>query len=59
MYWPGANWAEAHASAGVTSTGTQWALGEGEVGGSRGFQSYFLIANPSGQAASVRLRFLR
>ena len=59
MYWPGGDWYEAHASAGVTSTGTQWALGEGEVGGSRGFQSYILIANPSGQDASVRLRFLR
>jgi hypothetical protein len=59
MYWPGGNWYEAHASAGVTQTGTQWVLGEGEVGGSRGFQSFFLIANPSTQAASVRLRFLR
>jgi hypothetical protein len=59
MYWPGGTWYEAHASAGITQTGTQWALGEGEVGGSRAFNSFFLIANPSSQAASVRLRFLR
>jgi hypothetical protein len=59
MYWPASGWYEAHASAGVSQTGTQWALGEGEVGGARGFQSFVLIANPSGQAASVRLRFLR
>ncbi|HEY8551729.1 MAG TPA: hypothetical protein VIL35_17355 [Vicinamibacterales bacterium] len=59
MYWPGAVWTEAHASAGVTATGTQWALAEGEFGGSRGFQSYILIANPTANAAQVRLRFLR
>jgi hypothetical protein len=58
MYWPGAAWAEAHASAGIAATGTQWALAEGEVGGSRGFQTFVLIANPTGAAASVRLRFL-
>jgi hypothetical protein len=58
MYWPGAAWAEAHASAGIAATGTQWALAEGEVGGSRGFNTFVLIANPTGAAASVRLRFL-
>ena len=58
MYWPGANWSEAHASAGIAATGTTWALAEGELGGSRGFQTYVLIANPTANAASVRLRFL-
>jgi hypothetical protein len=58
MYWPGNNWVEAHASSGIAATGTQWALAEGEYGGSRGFQTYMLIANPSGSAASMRLRFL-
>ena len=33
-------------------------LAEGELGGSRGFQTYVLIANPTANAASVRLRFL-
>ena len=58
MYWPGSNWNEAHASAGIESTGTMWGLPEGELGGSRGFQTYVLIANPSASAASVRLRFM-
>jgi hypothetical protein len=58
MYWPGGNWSEAHASAGIAATGTQWALAEGELGTSRGFQTYILMANPTASAASVRLRFL-
>ena len=58
MYWPGSNWSEAHASAGIAATGTTWGLAEGELGGSRGFQTYVLIANPTANAASVRLRFL-
>jgi hypothetical protein len=36
MWWPGptaATWAEAHNSAGLTSTGRTWALAEGEQGG--------------------------
>jgi hypothetical protein len=58
MYWPGSNWSEAHASAGIAATGTTWGLAEGELGGARGFQTFVLIANPSANAASVRLRFL-
>ena len=58
MYWPGSNWSEAHASAGIAATGTTWAMAEGELGGSRGFQTYVLIANPTASTASVRLRFL-
>jgi hypothetical protein len=59
MYWPGNNWSEAHASAGIAQTGVQWALAEGELGGSRGFQTYILIANPTNSAATVQMRFLR
>ncbi len=58
MYWPGNNWSEAHASAGIASTGTTWGMAEGELGGARGFQTYILMANPTASAASVRLRFL-
>jgi hypothetical protein len=58
MYWPGSNWNEAHASAGIAATGTTWGMAEGELGGSRGFQTFVLIANPSASAASVRLRFM-
>jgi len=59
MYWPGNNWSEAHASAGIAATGVEWALAEGEIGGSRGFQTYILLANPNAGAATARLRFLR
>jgi hypothetical protein len=61
MYWPknGARWTDGHNSAGVTSTGTTWALAEGEFGGSRGFQTYVLMANPSGTDAQVRMTLLR
>ncbi len=48
MWWPGptaASWSEAHNSAGLTATGTKWALAEGEVGGPRGIETYILIAN--------------
>ena len=61
MYWPDpfTNWYEAHSSSGVTSTGTQWVLAEGEVGGALGFETYVLVANPNGAAASVTLTFLK
>lgn len=61
MYWPknGARWTDGHNSAGVTSTGTTWALAEGELGGSRGFQTYVLMANPSNTDAAVRMTLLR
>jgi hypothetical protein len=61
MYWPGdfTQWHEAHASAGVTATSTRWALAEGEYGGSRGFETYFLLANASASDAVVRVTLLR
>lgn len=61
MYWPGSfsQWYEAHASAGVTSTGTKWALAEGEFGGNLNYQTWILLANPSSSAATVRMTFLR
>ena len=62
MYWPGngLEWAEAHNSFGVTSTGTKWGLAEGRVGTDRAFATYILLANPSTtQAAAVRVTYLR
>jgi len=49
MWWPGtvATWAEAHNSPGATSTGTRWALADGELGGAASTQTYILIANTS------------
>ncbi len=61
MYWFGTfqNWTDAHNSAGVTETGTRWALAEGQNGGPQHHKTFVLIANPSGAAATVRLRLLR
>jgi hypothetical protein len=61
MYWPGPfqSWEEAHASGGLTATGTRWVLAEGEQGGDLGFETYILIANPGDVAANVRVSLLR
>ena len=61
MYWPfdpGA-WQEAHNAFGVTATGRRWGLAEGRVGGSAGFQTFVLLANPDAAAATVTATFLR
>jgi hypothetical protein len=60
MWWPGpetsaAFWTEAHNSPGATRTGVRWALAEGEVGGSRGAETYLLIANTSASAGQARV----
>lgn len=61
MYWFGAfqNWTDAHNSAGVTQSGTSWAMAEGQQGGSLAYKTFVLIANPSSSPASVRVRLLR
>jgi hypothetical protein len=60
MWWPGPEitsnfWYEAHNSPGSTTTGTKWALAEGEVGGPSGLETYVLIANTSASAGSARV----
>jgi hypothetical protein len=62
MWWPGptaATWAEAHNSAGATTTGIRWAMADGEEGLSSGVETYVLIANASAYdgAAQVTLYF--
>ncbi|HTV00249.1 MAG TPA: hypothetical protein VMF13_06925, partial [Luteitalea sp.] len=61
MYWFGGfqNWTDAHNSAGLASTGTHWALAEGQKGGPQQHKTFVLIANPSSSAATVKLRLLR
>jgi hypothetical protein len=61
MYWPGAfaSWNEAHNSFGVTQAGTRWGLAEGRVGGTEGFETFILVANPGTATANVRVTFLR
>ena len=60
MWWPGAyaTWTEGHASFGTTTTGTRWALAEGEVGGPREVATYVLVANASAFPARVRATLL-
>jgi hypothetical protein len=60
MWWPGPTvsaqfWTEAHNSAGATSTGTRWALAEGEVGGPDEAETYVLIANTTSTVGSGRV----
>ena len=55
MWWPGptaTTWAEAHNSPGSTTTGTKWALAEGEQGGVRNVETYYTIANTSAFAGA-------
>jgi hypothetical protein len=60
MWWPstGQPWYEAHNSPGETTTGTRWAMAEGESGGPSAKQTYILIANTSTFAGSARLTLL-
>jgi autotransporter-associated beta strand protein len=60
MWWPGepATWHEAHNSAGATTTGTQWALAEGEEGGIRNLETYILIANTSSFLGTAQVTLL-
>jgi hypothetical protein len=60
MWWPhGQAWFEAHNAAGATTTGTKWALGDGEVGAlPEDTATYILIANTGASAATVRVTLL-
>ena len=61
MWWPGPTsdtWQEAHNSPGETTTGTRWAMAEGESGGPRETETYVLIANVSPVAGVVRATLL-
>ena len=61
MWWPGptaASWTEAHDSFGETTTGTKWAMAEGESGGPDSTQTYVLIANTSDFAGRARVTLL-
>lgn len=53
MWWPGPDsrsWREAHNSSGALSSGTKWAIAEGEVGAA---STYLLVANTSAKVADV------
>jgi hypothetical protein len=60
MWWPhGQPWFEAHNAAGATTTGTKWAVGDGEVGLlPEDTATFLLVANTAGVAATVRVTLL-
>jgi hypothetical protein len=57
MWWPGdwTTWYEAHNAAGATTTGTRWAVAEGEVDAARNLETYLLVANTSATPADVQV----
>jgi hypothetical protein len=57
MWWPGtaATWHEGHNSAGAPTSGTKWAVADGESGGASAQETYLLVANTSATPASVRV----
>ena len=61
MYWPegSTTFGEGHASSGLTTTARQWSLAEGRSGGTDGYATYVLLANPNATAAEVTVTFLR
>jgi hypothetical protein len=60
MWWPHAAWYEGHLAAGATTTGTTWAMADGEVGESGGktTETYVLIANTSTTPGSATVTLL-
>ena len=56
MWWPKDEWHESHVSAGATTTGTKWALADGEV--TVGGDTYILIANTSTTAGTATVTLL-
>jgi hypothetical protein len=61
MYWPAPYpaWRDGHASPGTPTTGTQWALAEGRIGGSDNCQTYLLLGNPGAAASEVQVTYVR
>jgi hypothetical protein len=57
MWWPSPNWYEGHLSAGTTTTGTKWALAEGENASEK--ETYILIANTGATDGIATVSFLR
>jgi hypothetical protein len=60
MWWPGsgATWHEAHNAAGVTATGTTWAVAQGETGGAANHDTYLLLANTSAAPGAARVTLM-
>ena len=57
LWWPGGadTWAEAHNSAGATTTAAAWAIASGEDGGPANAETYVLVANTDNEDVSARV----
>jgi hypothetical protein len=60
MWWPGSfeHWHGGHGSPGAATTGTRWAIADGEVGGPRAVDTYLLLANTSSETGTVQVTLL-
>jgi hypothetical protein len=58
MWWPSPFWYEAHLSAGTTTSGTKWALAEGDKTGMGDVETYILIANTGPVDGSAKVSFV-
>ena len=60
MWWPGASWYEGHATVATNTTGTAWAVADGETGGADNSRTYLLVASgASATGDSLRVRAIR
>jgi hypothetical protein len=60
MYWPnnGTGWIEGHNAVGLTETGTEWMLAEGEQGGPFNQATFVLVANTSSFSGDIKVTLL-
>ncbi len=60
MWWPGSDWQEGHATLATNTTGTAWAVADGETGGADNSRTYILVASGASPTSdSVRLLLVR
>jgi hypothetical protein len=57
LYWPRPStaWQDGHVSGGTPATATAWGFADGLANGPAAAETFLLLANPSDQAASVRI----
>jgi type 1 glutamine amidotransferase len=58
MWWPGSDWYEGHATLATNTTGTAWAVADGETGGADNALTYIMVASgasPTGDSLRVLL----
>jgi len=59
MWWPGSSWYEGHSTLATNTTGTAWAVADGQTGGPDNMRTYLLVASGSGATDSLRVTVCR